>query len=714
VHREAFARARRFLNYTPAAKWAALVSAVATGIFYVALLIVFGLFVDLIVSQGAIPTFRSLPEGVRDQFLNSWASLQPEDRVAFLDPMRLDAKEQAELASAERARLTQENREIIWRAHLYDLLQRRVNEQAAERTIDKLVNTELTDRGVLSLVVRSENRVYGPAIGWFARWNPWSWRSRDTGGTNNFSYLGGLLLIAIGLALFRALLHFLCITMAARATVEATTRIRRAVYHHTFRLGNLAVRALGPSEAVGILTRQLEAVSNALFDWLTVVFREPVKFVLLLAFVLIVNFWLSLGFALFALVVWVVGGQIATYYRRQGRVASQVAAEQLALIQESMSMMRLVKVYLMELFNQARVERQLARYARAQMLRHFGEAVYRPLLVFLGTLAAVVLLAATGLIILYTSTAGIADVIIVATALASMYWPIYTWLDHLRPVRRGREAAATLFKFLDRRGDVGQVVGAEFLQPLAQNLEFDDVTLREPGTDRMLLRDVSLTIPAGQRVALVGHGELEKHALVYLIPRFLDPTTGEIRVDGHNLRWVTLDSLRAQIAVVLQHNLVFNDTVANNIGCGDPSYTLPQIIEAAKIAHAHQFVQKLPQGYETPIGEMGHVLDTSEQFLIAMARAILRDPALFIIEEPDIQLDDDIKALLDDTFARALTGRTVIFLPHRASTIRSCDRIFLLHKGRIEAAGEHRELLMQSELYRHLHYLEFSEMAEQV
>jgi ATP-binding cassette subfamily B protein len=228
----------------------------------------------------------------------------------------------------------------------------------------------------------------------------------------------------------------------------------------------------------------------------------------------------------------------------------------------------------------------------------------------------------------------------------------------------------------------------------------------------MLLRNVSFAIRAGQRVALVGSDENEKHALVYLIPRFLDPTTGEIRVDSHNLRWVTLDSLRAQIALVLQHNLVFNDTVANNIGCGDPSFTLPQIIEAAKIAHAHQFVQKLPQGYETLIGEMGHVLGVGQQFLIALARAILRDPALFIIEEPDQPLDDDIKALLDDTFNRVLPGRTVIFLPHRASTIRACDRVLLLHKGRIEAAGEHRELLTQNELYRHLHYLEFSEVAE--
>ncbi len=230
----------------------------------------------------------------------------------------------------------------------------------------------------------------------------------------------------------------------------------------------------------------------------------------------------------------------------------------------------------------------------------------------------------------------------------------------------------------------------------------------------MLLEGVSLTIPAGQRVGLIGSEELEKHALVYLIPRLLDPTAGEIRIDQHNLRWVTLDSLRIQIATVLQNNLVFHDTVANNIGCGDQAYTLPQIIEAAKMAHAHHFIQKLPKGYETPIGELGHPLGLSEQFRIGLARAILRDPALLVVEEPETTLDDETKSLLDDTLARFLPGRTAIFLPHRVSTIRSCNRLFLVHKGRVVAAGDHKELLAHNPLYRHLHYLEFSEVADQV
>jgi ATP-binding cassette, subfamily B, bacterial len=461
---------------------------------------------------------------------------------------------------------------------------------------------------------------------------------------------------------------------------------------------------------VGVSTRHLEAVSDGLYHWLTVYFREPVKFALLLLFALFVDFWIALAFLLFALLVWLVGGQIAAFFRRQGRAANHRAAEQLALLQESLMLMRLVKVYLMEAFNQARVERQLSRYAAAQLRRHRGEAIYRPLLVFMGVMAALVLLYVTGLVVLHHQL-GVTSAIVLTTALASLYLPLVTWLDNRRFIRRGRDSAVVLFEFLDRPGGVGQVVEAEFLPALAKRLDFDNVTLREPGTGRRLLQGVTMTVQAGQRVALVGPDDMEKHALVYLLPRFLDPTAGEIRVDGKNLRWVTLDSLRAQTAIVLQHNLVFNDTVANNIGCGDKSYTLPQIIEAAKVAHAHQFIQKLPQGYETPIGELGHALRVSEQFRVALARAILRDPALLIIEEPLTPLDEDTKSLVDDTFARVLPGRTAIFLPHRLSTIRHCDRVFLLYNGKVEASGEHRELLAQSELYRHLQYLEFNEFA---
>jgi ATP-binding cassette subfamily B protein len=724
MEKAAFARARTFLNYNPLAKWLALVGAAGTGVLFVALLLVLSLFVDLMVERGEIPCFANLPVREQNYFLDNEVPESAEERKQARQELRdLGVKESGPLTLIGRdapdslsPRDRELRNELFWFAYLGPMYARTVGDEAAaevrsaiRKNIDNLgleiaLNHNLTDFGILSLVARSQSTLQGSFVAFVAWLNAWMWTE------GNLYYLQGLFILAFVIGVLRAALMYVSTYMAGRATIEAATRLRRALYHHTYRLGTLAFRALGPSEAVGVSTRHLEAVHDALYAWLAVVFREPVKFVLVLLFAMLVHFWLALAFLLFALLVWLIGGQIAAYFRRQGRLASHQSADQLALIQESLMLMRLVKVYLMEPFNQARVERQLARYAQAQVHRYHGEAIYQSVFLFLALAAALLLLLIAGIVVLHGQV-GVTSTLILATALVSLYWPLERWLENRRYLRRGRESAVILFNFLDRPGGVGQVVDAEFLPALSKHLEFDNVALQEPGTGRKLLQGITLTIQAGQRVAVVGPEDMEKHALVYLIPRFLDPNSGEIRIDRKNLRWVTLDSLRAQIAIVLQHNLVFNDTVANNIGCGDPGYNLPQIIEAAKVAHAHQFIHKLPQGYETPIGEMGHSLSTGQQFLIALARAILRDPALLIIEEPLIPLDEDIKSLLDDTYARVLPGRTTIFLPHRLSTIRNCDRVFLLYNGRIEAAGDHRDLLAQNELYRHLQYLEFNEFA---
>ncbi len=674
-----------------------------------------------------LPAYRDLPDPEKQAVVQAWLKTPAADRESMLTGLGFTGTLRDNLVRAEN--LSGPQQELLWLAYLdhefqaYDLpadhqaagaLEDRLR-VAASQNAEPAEENSLADRGILSLVVRSHvhNRYYASVVDFLARWNPWLWKYRSDWLGNSVYYLGELLVLAIVLVLLWAVAMYLMREMAAHAVIEAATRLRRAVYHHTFRLGTLAFRALGPSEAVTVFTRHVEAVHEGLYTWITVMFRQPVKFGLLLAFALFVNFWLALAFLLFAVLVWLIGGQIIVHFRREGRAATNQASERLTLIRESLMLMRLVKCYMMELFNQSRVERQLARYAQAQRRRYHGEAIYRPLLGFLGTLAAVVLLGLAGLIVLHGQL-GVAGAITLTAALVSLYWPLTDYLEHRRTVKRAKESATQLFAFLDRPGEVGQAGDAEFLQPLTRQLEFDNVTLLEPGSGRTLLKDVSFTVRANQRVGIVGPDDLEKHALVYLIPRLLDPHAGEIRIDDRNLRWVTLDSLRAQVSLVLQHNLVFHDTVANNISCGDPAYTLPQVIEAAKLAHCHQLIQKLPNGYETIIGEMGHELDVGQQYRIALARAIIRDPALLVIEEPEQQLDEDTKSQLDDTMVRILPGRTVIFLPHRISTIRSCDQVFLLHKGRIEAVGVHRELLSSNPLYRHLHYLEFAEIAEQV
>jgi ATP-binding cassette subfamily B protein len=289
-----------------------------------------------------------------------------------------------------------------------------------------------------------------------------------------------------------------------------------------------------------------------------------------------------------------------------------------------------------------------------------------------------------------------------AVALASLVPPVARWVESAVQIRRGREAAAAILEFLGRKGETAEAPDAEFLPALTSGrLEFRQVTLRETGTERLLLDTVSFAVPAGTHVAVVGTDSDANRALMYLVPRFLDPTSGELRIQDKNIRWVTHESL-AQVALVMHDDLLFSDTVLNNIGGGDPGYTLPQIIEAAKLAHAHQFIEKLPYGYETQVGDHGLPLRPGQRFRIALARAVLRDPSILIIEEPSGPIDEDTLALLDDTLERIGHGRTILFLAQRLSTLRKVDRVFLIRGGRLEGAGTHDDLWRTSDTYRRL------------
>jgi ATP-binding cassette subfamily B protein len=713
-HRSAFSRAWATLAGHRAHPILARLAGGLAAVLMTALLGILALFVDLLIAKGHVPAEHELAHEQRAAFAASLDRFTGERRAEALAAVGVPTNRPNGF-DVPFDKLTALNRELLWRAYVWDLLDNRVSPAAAETYAEQVRNTEpfydVDGLGLLSLVVRTHGLKISPCVGWMASWNSWAWRV-DPGRPPNFWYLTGLLVLAAVVALIRAALLNAMHYSAAAAGVTVAIRLRRAVYHHAYRLGTLTIRSTGPGEAASLFAGHVESVQDAVQAVLTNRFFCPLELVFLLIFALAIHFWLALAFILAALLVLLWGGQIADNLRRSARAADRRAAARMALLQESLMIMRLVKGNVMELFNQSRVERQLTDYADARLRRGRGEALFGPLLWFLGALAAVVLLYVAGLIVL-SAGLGTANVIALAATLVAAYWPMRDWVRSRRRARRGQESAVLIYEFLDRPREIGQVVGAEFLPAIGKGVEFRSVGLRDPASGRVLLRDVTLRIAAGERVGLIGSDPAETHAVVYLLSRFLDPSGGEIRIDDKNLKWLTLDSIRAQVGVVLQPNLIFNDTVANNIGCGDPAYSIPQIIEAAKVAHAHQFIQRLPYGYETPIGEMGTSLRPGEQFRIALARAILRDPAMYVIEEPTVPLDDDSKDLLDDTFDRILPGKTVLFLPHRISTIRSCDRVYLIHEGRVEADGQHRELIAKNDLYKHLHYLEFNEFAGQ-
>jgi len=349
--------------------------------------------------------------------------------------------------------------------------------------------------------------------------------------------------------------------------------------------------------------------------------------------------------------------------------------------------MQLTKAYLMERFSQARFERLLAEHAKATWRRRRGETFSQPTLYTVIAMVGVLLLWLAGRAVL-AGDLSIAGLVTKATTIVLLGLALQRWLTARADIARAGDAATELLAFLDRRGDTLQTVNAEFLPPPERRIEFQDVAWREPGSGVMVLEKVSFTIPVGSRVAIYADRPAATQALAFLLTRFIEPSGGEIKIDQKSIRWVTTESVRSQVALVLESALTFSDTITTNISGGDPNYTLPQIVEAAKIAHVHQFVQRLPQGYETVIGAGGSSLTVGERYRIALARAILRDPAVLILEEPAEPLDGDSLMLLDDTLARWRSGRTILILAKRPQTASQVDRVIHLQNGRVVESTE--------------------------
>ncbi len=650
MFRIAFARALQYLQYDARAVWNTRFSSFAMAILFVVILGLIGLVIDLLAYQGV------LPPGMETQ-AKLWAEkwLPAESQATFLQQ----------------------------------------HDQGF---------------GLAALAIRSQGYWYADIISQMASIPGWT--------HSNASYLTGLTVLLLLTAVLYAALRFNLLYAAAKATLTATQRLRRSLYQHNLRLGRMTLPGISSGDAMQTFSHDLETVQEALYRWLTVTVVEPARLLLAFGFVLMLDCshgfpWLTMTLTSLAIFLWLMARELAHALRRKERQQASLAADEMASMQEALQMTRLIKAFGMDRFQQRRMERFLGQYQRHMMGRYKLRAWYQVGLTLLIGASGCILAYAIGWNLLNGSLSW-PQVATMILAFVSMYLPIQRLIHRQQKIHVAERAAVTIFKFLDSEGDVRQVVGAEFLPPMTTALEFNQVSLLVPGRDKPVLDQITLRIPAGERWAIIGQDEVGKHALAYLIPRFLDPTSGEIRIDGHRLPWVSLESLRSQIGIVMQSDLTFNDTVLANIGCGDASFTLPQIIEAAKEAHAHQFISTLPNGYETVIGDWGHPLTLGEQYRIALARIILRDPALVIIEEPpSSSLDEATKQLLDDSMSRFLEKRTALFLAHRVSTIRSADRLVLLHQGQLEAMGHHDDLIEISERYRHLLYMEYHLFAGQ-
>jgi ATP-binding cassette, subfamily B, bacterial len=533
---------------------------------------------------------------------------------------------------------------------------------------------------------------------------------------NNKS-LGLLVVIALAFACLRGVCLWRAESVSTGAALDVATRMRRTLHRQTLRLGPGDLTDPDGTQVIGLFTNEVDQVRDAIQEWIYRLGRYPSTLILLIPLALAIHWRVALQCLILLGGCWFLVQRQRLRFAASRKLEESRADRRLRLLAEGLRKTRIVRGYGMEDFEHQQFHHHLEKF-RTSVLHMLNMLHFQRLAV--GLLVLVCVAAVTyfvGSKVLQPSFLpnglSFSAALLMLAIMASLprplaqLWELPDWLS------KGSHAADRIYRYLNQIPAVSQAVGAKFLEPVQRSIVFEAVSYTLLNK-RKLLDGIDLRLSAGEVIAVVSFDPLEARALACMLPRFIEPQSGRILFDGEDIAWGTLESLRAETVYVGGSDPFFTGTVAENIICSHSSYTLPDVTEAAKTAHAHNFILKLPQGYETVIGEHGERLDAGQGFRLGLARAVVRDPALMIIEEPTEALDDDTKSLLDDSYNRIVRGRTVIFLPNRLSTLRRADTVVFLHHGTVESQGPYSELVKGSSLFRHWEYMRFNQFRREL
>ena len=481
---------------------------------------------------------------------------------------------------------------------------------------------------------------------------------------------------------------------------------RSAAFFHKHTTGTL----------VSTIVNDVERVQYAMSSVLAEFLQQFFTFIFTALVVVALGRKFAWILVLFVPVIIFSAGRIGRRVRHTTRRGQDQLADIQNILHETITGNRIVKAFSMERWEIARFRKAAQRLFRANLRSVAAVAISSPLMDIFGAIAiALLLLLGREQINHHVFSSGTFLAFIVAVF--KLYDPVRKFALFNNNFQQALGASSEIFKFMDTEDDVKEKPGAKPLAPFSRSIRFEKVCFAYGSEDeegREILRDINLEVRAGEVLAVVGSSGAGKSTLVHLIPRFFDVTSGKLMIDGRDVRDTTLASLRSQIGVVAQDTVLFNDTVRNNIAYGQPGMSQKAVEAAARAALAHDFIMDLPSGYETVIGERGVRLSGGERQRIAIARALLKNAPILILDEATSALDSESEALVQSALQNLITGRTVVVIAHRLSTVRRADRIVVLENGTTADIGPHEELMKKLGTYRRLYELQFAEVEPKV
>lgn len=489
---------------------------------------------------------------------------------------------------------------------------------------------------------------------------------------------------------------------------RVVTDIRQQLFGHLMRLP-IGFHLKNPSSRM--LSRVINDVNwiqNAVSGVLKDLFQQSLTFLVLLGVILYQNWRL----ALFSILVIPLSAYPMVRFGNQLRKIATTGQERTAdmstALQETLTGVRIVKGFTREDAEGRRFAGFNEAYFRTNMKSTQVSAITSPVLEVVGIVGVAGIIWYGGSqVIQGAMTPG--TFFSFLTAVFLMYTPIKRLASANNTIQQALAAADRVFTVLDVPTEAARDTGTRGLDGVRSAIDLHAVSFRYEGVEAWALTDISLTVRPGEVLALVGSSGAGKTTLVNLIPRFHDPTAGAILIDGVDLREIRLAALRRQIGIVSQETLLFDDTVGNNIAYGKDEATEAAITDAARAAFAHDFIMKLPNGYDTLIGENGVRLSGGERQRLAIARALLRNPPILILDEATSSLDTESERMVQMALANLMKGRTTFVIAHRLSTVQRADRIAVLAGGRLVEVGRHEELLAKVGVYHRLHQMQFQD-----